>query len=315
MLCLALGLNLLTYGKLEHLIHPSSKLPVLKQKLDQACLPFHGRIGYCVTDLKTHQQISLHGNDVFPTASTIKTAVALEAIRQVEEGKLSWSDKWTVPPMDGRQFSMWSYFFKGGTVLDLDGWVNLMITVSDNTATMVLREWLKPDNVNARLANLGLSHTKVLWDNFPPDEPEKVKLRAQFGLGMTTPVEMNRLIELIYTKKAASEAGSEKLLRILSHQYWDDYTGITTPVDIKVASKSGAIDRSRSEVALVFTNQPYILTIYTDDQKDQSWTNTNEGDVIIRKLCGLIWNGMNPNRPYSPPKGYEKFLPTGGGVE
>jgi beta-lactamase class A len=219
-----------------------------------------------------------------------------------------------VPPQDGRQYSMWAYFFKDGTTLDVDGWVNLMLTVSDNTATMVLREWLKPDNVNARLASLGIRNSNVLWDNFPPDEPEKIKLRSQWGLGFTTPKDMNRLLELIYRRKAASDAGCEKLMRILSHQYWDEYTGINAPIDVKVASKSGAIDRSRSEAAIVFAQHPYILTIYTDSQKDQVWSPTNEGDVTIRKMCGVIWNTLNPTRPYTPPPGYEKFLPTGGGM-
>ena len=292
-----------------------SELAHLQGQLDPICREFHGRIGYCVRDLESGESISSRGSERFPTASTIKTAVALEAIRQVEEGKVSWTDRTTVPPMDGRQFSMWSYFFKDNTVLDLDGWVNLMITVSDNTATMVLREWLKPDNVNARLESLGLHNTRVLWDNFPPDEPEKIKLRVQYGLGFTTPIEMNRLVELIYRHRAASNAGCDRLLRILSHQYWDDYSGVTTPIDVKVASKSGAIDRSRSEVAIVYASHPYILTIYTDNQRDQSWTPKNEGDVTIRKMCELIWNGLNPSRPYHPPLGFERFLPTGGGVE
>ncbi len=276
------------------------------------CRSFHGRIGYCVKQLDSGETIETRGAEVYPTASTIKTAVALEAVNEIDEGKLNWSDTRPVPPKDGRQYSMWAYFFQDGTTLDLDGWVNLMLTVSDNTALMVLREWMTPDKVNARLEGLGLRQTKVLWDNFPPNEPDKIALRRAWGLGMTTPIEMNRLLELIYRDKAASPAGCDRLLRVLSHQYWDDYTGVNTPIDVKVASKSGAIDRSRSEAAIVYTRHPYILTIYTDDQKDQSWTETNEGDVTIRKMCGLIWNGLNPDRPYSPPLGYQKFLPTGG---
>lgn len=295
--------------------HANPLLPPLKVRLDSVCRTFHGRIGYCVKLLDAGDSIENRGTETFPTASTIKTAVALEAVREIDEGTLAWTDKRPVPPMDGRQYSMWAYFFQDGTTLDIDGWVNLMLTVSDNTALMVLREWMTPDKVNARLEGLGLRSTKVLWDNFPPDEPNKIALRHNWGLGMTTPVEMNRLLELLYRHKAASRAGCDRLLRVLGHQYWDDYAGVTSPIDVMVASKSGAIDRSRSEAAIVYSSRPYILTIYTDDQKDQTWTPTNEGDVTIRKMCGIIWNGLNPNRPYSPPAGYEKFLPTGGGVD
>lgn len=294
---------------------PLTPMIQLRTRLDRVCASFHGRMGYCVKLLETGEMISNRGDERFPTASTIKTAVAVEAVREVEEGKVKWTDQRPVPPMDGRQFSMWSYFFKDGTVLDLDGWVNLMLTVSDNTATMLLREWLKPESVNDRMESLGLKSTKVMWDNFPPDEVSNVRLRGQFGLGVTTPKEMNRLIELIYRNKAATPAGCDRILRILSHQYWDDYSGVTAPIDVKVCSKSGAIDRSRSEVALVFAEHPYILTIYTDNMKDQRWVADNEAEVALRKMCGIVWNTLNPKRPYTPPAGYQRFLPTGGGVE
>ncbi len=290
------------------------KLASLKPVLDSISQKFHGRLGYTVLIPDTGERISYLGDERFPTASTIKTSVALAGILDVEEGKRKWSDKRAVPPMSGRQASMWSYHFKDGLKVDLDGWTNLMITVSDNTATMVLREWLGLYEINGRMEKLGLMNTKVLG-TFPAKDVINNRLRGQFGLGMTTPNEMATLWSLIYKRKAASEAGCEKLMRILSHQYWDDYMGSAVPVGVTVCSKSGAINRSRSENAVVFAPTPFIVTIYTDAQKDQSWTDQNEGDVTIKTICSLIWNKLNPNRPYKQPKGYEKFWPTGGGVE
>lgn len=286
----------------------------LEGELKQVCERFHGRIGYSLKVLKTGKRIEFRGDERFPTASTIKTAVMVEAIRRVEEGNLKWTDKREVPPMSGRQASMWSYWFKDGTKLDLDGWTNLMITVSDNTATMVLREWLGIDAINERMESLGLKSTKV-FGPFPASETEKFRLRGMFGLGMTTPREMNRLLELIFLRKAASPAGCEKMLRILGRQYWDDWIGSSVPPDVKVASKSGAINRSRSDTAIVFSDNPYILTIYTDSQKDQRWVTENEGDQAIIKIAATVWNRLHPHRRYQQPKGWERFAPTGGGVE
>jgi beta-lactamase class A len=287
-------------------------LTKLKAQLDAVCTRFGGRMGYSLKVLKTGQSIHHRGDERFPTASTIKTALALEAIRQVEEGTLKWNDKRPVPPDGRREASMWSYFFKEGTTLDVDGWVNLMVGVSDNTATIVMREWLTMDKTNARMQSLGLPNTKVLG-TFPPEQVENVRLRRMFGLGVTTPNEMARLLELVYRNQAASKAGCEKLVRILGRQYWDDAIGATVPVDVKVASKSGAINRSRSDTAIVYSDQPYVLTIYTDNQRDQRWVDDNEGDVALRTLAGLVWNGLHPRRPYKLPEGYDKFFPTGGG--
>jgi len=290
-------------------------LSALKTRLDAACAPFRGRIGYSLTLLNTGKQINLRGNERFPTASTIKTALALEAIRQVDEGKLKWTDKRRVPPMEGRQASMWSYHFKEGTELDVDGWVNLTLTVSDNTATMLLRDWLSPESVNRRMEGMGLPNTKILWSNFAPNQPDLLKLRRTYGLGVTTPNEMNRLLVMLHQGRAASAAGSDRLIRILGKQYWDDAIGSSVPVDVRVASKSGAIDRSRSDTAIVYSRtQPYVLTIYTDAQKDQRWSSDNEGDLKLRELAFIVWNALHPQRPHKLPKNWERFAPTGGGV-
>lgn len=290
-------------------------LDKLKKRLDMISAGFPGRLGYSLTLLRDGRHIDVRGDERFPTASTIKTSIALAAICQIEDGKLKWTDKRSVPPSYYREASMWSSSFKDGTVLDVDGWVNLMITVSDNTATIVMREWLTPDVINARMEKLGLPNTKILWNYFTPGSRE-AKFRKQFGLGMTTPNEMNRLFQLLYRRKATSEAGCEKLMRILSHQYWDDWIGSTVPVDVKVASKSGAIDRSRSDCAIVFSpTEPYVLTLYTDWQKDQRYTTENIGDNTLIKMAGIVWNTLHPHRPYHLPKGYDKYGPTGGGVE
>lgn len=289
-------------------------LSALKQKLDAWCDRLEGRAGYCLLLLKTGERIDHRGDERFPTASTIKTSLMIQAIREVESGHMKWTDHRVVPPMSGRQASMWSYSFKDGTNVDLDGWVNLMITVSDNTATMVLRDWLTMDATNAMLDSFGLKNTRVLG-TFRPEQTEMVRLRGQFGLGVTTPNEMNKLFELLYRGEIASEAGCEKAIRILSHQYWDDHIGTSAPLDVKVASKSGAINRSRSDTAIVFSDNPYILTIYTDSQKDQRWVPDNAGNVLLRRIADEVWNALHPHRPYSRPKGYEPFEPTGGGVE
>src|SRR5579862_9877492 len=152
-------------------------LTTLKHQLDAVCAGFHGRIGYSVLDLDSGTRIENHADDLYPTASTIKTAIALEALREIDAGKLKWTDVREVPGEDDREESMWSFNFKDGTKVDVDGWVNLMLTVSDNTATILLRSWLTPEAINATTSSLGLPHTKVLWDHFPASDTVDRQLR------------------------------------------------------------------------------------------------------------------------------------------
>ncbi|MCE9558737.1 MAG: class A beta-lactamase-related serine hydrolase, partial [Armatimonadetes bacterium] len=232
-------------------------LKPLETELNSICKNFKGRMGYSLKLLNTGQQISFGGNDRFPSASTIKTGVALAALQMVDEGKMKWTDKHEILPKANREASMWAFYLPEKIKLDLDGWVNLMITVSDNTATMVTRDWIGTMEVNRRLEALGLKDTKILG-NAPKPLKNIQRLRGMFGMGMTTPNEMNRLLELIYQKKAASPAACEKLMRILSHQYWDDWIGSSVPPGVTCCSKSGAITRSRSDTAIVFAPEgPY----------------------------------------------------------
>jgi len=289
-------------------------LKQIEPQLDALARAFEGRLGYFVLDLNSGQHIGHREMERFPSASTIKTAVMVEAMHQVEEGKLKWTDKQAVPTDPSRrEASMWAYFLKDETKLDLDGYVNLMITVSDNTATIVTRDWLGGQNVNARMQTLGLPNTKILG-NLPKELTELQRLRRMFGMGMTTPQEMVRLFKLIHLRRAASPAACDKMLRILGHQYWDDFIGSSVPPEVKFCSKSGAITRSRSDVAIVYAARPYILAIYTDSQKDRRWTEDNAGNLIIRKMSQIVYSRMG-NEPYSMPAGSEKFAPTGSGVE
>lgn len=296
-----------------------ARIDALAAPLHAICKDFHGDIGYCLIDLKTSEAIQFQGEKRFPTASTIKVPLLIEAINQVEEGKLKWTDQRELPATKDRtenMASMWSFYMKDGIKLNLDGLCNLMITYSDNFATHVVGKWVTNQAVKDRMEKLGLHDTAYLA--YAPKEASYYfrMWNKRYGLGMTTPNDMAKLFQLIYNKKATSTAaGSERVLRILSRQYWDDFIGGSVPPGTVCASKSGAISRSRSDCAIVFGDNPYVFVVYTDNQKDQRWVADNEGDRAIAKMAGLVWNTMNPHKKYSPPAGAEKFAPTGGGVD
>lgn len=295
---------------------PAPNLAALKRDLDTIAQRFGGRLGYYLKDLTDGRTIGFRQDERFPTASTIKTAVMVEAVRQVDAGKRKWTDKIPVPPRaerTGNMQSMWSYYLQDGIAPDLDGWNNLMIGVSDNTATKVLGTTLGNASINASMTALGLPNTKFLA-YAPAEDVTLRRLNRQFGMGMTTPREMNRLMELIATGRAASPAGCDRMLRILKRQYWDDAIGSSVPPSVAIANKTGAISRSRSDAAVVYGPRPYVLTLFTDHQKDRRWAADNEGDLTLARMAARVWRAMNPGVPGDRPAGAEKFAPTGGGV-
>lgn len=294
---------------------PAPDLADLEEKLVQVSQEFEGRLGATVIRLRDGRRIHVRGDERFPSASTIKTAVMVEAFRRAEQGSLSMKDQLTVPPQARRSASMWTYFLREDTKVNIDGLISLMMTYSDNTATVMLSDHLGVEAMANTLTGFGLTDTAVTI-NVPQENVRLRRLRETFAnMGVTTPNQMARLFQLIHQRKAASPAACEKMIRIMTGQYWDDFIAYTVPPKVAVAAKTGALNRSRSEVALVYGPEPYTIAIYTDHQKDQRWTDDNAGNEAIRKISSMVWNHLNPGHTYAPPAGSERWFPTGGGVD
>lgn len=96
--------------------------------------------------------------------------------------------------------------------------------------------------------------------------------------------------------------------RNLCRQYWDGDGLSQLPPNVKVASKNGAVNRSRSEVVLVHApHGEYVYCLMTKNQTDETWERTNDGFVLLRKLGALLWNHFEPKSGWKPVTGYEKW--------
>ncbi|MEJ5169623.1 MAG: serine hydrolase [Fimbriimonadales bacterium] len=273
-----------------------------------------GTVGFWVEELHGQSRSTRLPDTRFPTASTIKTAILVAVLREVEAGRMDWMETLPVPPHERRELSPWAWFFPEGQPIDVDGWVNLMIGYSDNTATVVLRDRLGTERVNQILEELGFQHTRLL-SGAPPEATDLSALRQRFGLGVTTPREMARLLKGIALGHFASRAASERMLRILAHQYWDNMIASAVPPTVLCASKSGFVAASRSDTAIVFGPIPHVVVLHTSDLEDRSWGPDNEAVRWIREASAIVWRHLAPSMPYEPPDGWERFLPRGGGFD
>jgi beta-lactamase class A len=90
------------------------------------------------------------------------------------------------------------------------------------------------------------------------------------------------------------------MLRLMSRQYWDEEAISQVPPGVFIADKNGAVDASRSEVMYVNSNKnPYILSVFTKNNTDTSWTKSNEAWVLTRKLSALLWKYYNPKSKWN----------------
>lgn len=262
----------------------------LAQQLQQLLQGFRGSAGIYVHDLRRNRIVSLNADTVFPTASMIKIPILTGIMRRIETGELAYHQ-----PLVYKD----SLLYEGVDILgslrsnekiELSKVMMLMLTMSDNTASL----WLQTlagtgTRINELMDSLGLANTRV--NSRTPGRQEN---RSLYGWGQTTPREMATLMEKIVNGQVISQAASEKMLRLLGRNYWDEVAISQIPSDVFVASKSGAVDASRNEVLFVNGKKcRYVFCVCTKDNTDTSWEPGNEAWVLTRKISRLLWDYYN----------------------
>jgi beta-lactamase class A len=190
--------------------------------------------------------------------------------------------------------------FKDGEKISLSKVLMLMITTSDNTASLWCQYMAGTGTaINTLLDDYGFANTRV--NSRTEGRQENWK---QYGWGQTTPREMAELLMRIHEGNIISKRASERIYRNLTRIYWDGEALSQIPPYVQVASKQGAVNKSRSEVVLV--NAPhgdYVFCVITKNQQDESWTSDNEGYVLLRDISALLWKHYEPESDWQPAEG------------
>jgi beta-lactamase class A len=256
---------------------------------------FQGEVGIYVKNLRNGTIASVRADELFPTASIVKIPILIGIVDKLEKHELDYHQKLTYTDdllYEGEDILG---SFKTKEKIELSKLIMLMLTTSDNTASL----WLQAlagggARINSILADLGYSATRV---NSRTDGRKDAQ--ATYGWGQTSPREIATILECIATGKLLNPASSERMLRCLGRNYWDEEALGQLPPDVFVASKNGAVNQSRSEVLYVKApNNPYVFSIITRNQKDQSWGNANEGWVLTRTLSRDLWQHFEPKSPW-----------------
>lgn len=270
----------------------------LQQQIENLVKDFHGEIGVYVHDLSKNKTVALHADTVFPTASIVKIAILLGIMHKIETGELQYHQRLTYT--DSLFYSEGDDIlsaFKNGATIELSKVMMLMLTISDNCASLWLQGLAGGGTaINHILDSAGLKDTRV-----NSRTPGRETNRALYGWGQTTPREIAGIMERIVKGEILSKASDEKMLRLLGRQYWDEEALSQIPPGVFVADKNGAVDGSRDEVVYVNGKHPYIFSIFTKNIKDQSWETNNEAWVLTRKLSALLWNYYNPSSKWQAP--------------
>jgi beta-lactamase class A len=260
---------------------------------------FEKVLGVAVKHLRTGEGASFNGDELFPTASVFKVPVIVELYRQAEAGRLSLDDKMVLKEAEKVPGSGILKELSEGLEVTVRDLSRLMMILSDNTATDMIVERVGKDNVNATMRRLGLNKTVVVADcrdllfdlvganDLPDDEKtldrylQLAKAGANKGawsLGterndVTTPLEMNRLLELIVEGEAVGRAGCDAILATMEKCQTGEYrVPKYLPAEkVKMYRKTGSLPGIRNDVGVITvlaSGEKYCISCFTRGAPD-----------------------------------------------
>lgn len=234
---------------------------LLWQKLSQRLMDLAEQtdavVGFELCDLRSGQRISHHPDQVFATASAIKTALLVTVLDKLDRAEGSaLGSPYVVRSQDLIPSSpILSGLTMGITSLQPRDLLAIMIATSDNTATNILIDRVGFASVNQLLDRAGLSKMRLLRKMM---DSEAVRQGKE---NVATPHELALLYEKLWRGELLDPKQTHAALQLLSvskHGYLD----ASIPEEIPVYSKPGSLPGLRVDAGLVMIPQrPFSIAV------------------------------------------------------
>jgi beta-lactamase class A len=228
----------------------------LGDQLKAQVAAFPGVAGVAVRDLTGGLEFQINGDELFPTASTIKIHVLAQLLARAEAGEIDLAERITMPVPDPVLGSGVLAYLQGPVELSLFDLATLMIIVSDNVATNICIDRAGMAETNILIQSLGLKSTRLrrkMMDHLASVREEE---------NVSTPAELVELFRLLHQGKPSPWV-AQSCLEILKKPTLG-FLDRGLPSHIAVANKPGLVEAARCDAGLVYLpRRPYAIAMMT----------------------------------------------------
>ncbi len=301
-----------------------SKPERLEKQIQSVIRGAEGEVGVAARHLESGTEISINGRNSYPMASVFKLPILVEILAQVKEGKFSLEDEISVRTTDQHMGSGILADLKApGIRLSVRNLVQLMMMISDNSATDILLEKVGAENVNRRLKQFGIegisvnrtcqelimdfvgldyeklkglsldevtAESRKLGRRNPEDYKAAVEAFDESPEDQSTPLAMTGLLERIFRKEILDPEGCELILSImLECQTGESRIKAGLPRGTSLAHKTGTIAGTVNDTGIIYLpdGQGHVaLTVFTKGFLGK----TSEVEELIARIARFVYD-------------------------
>ena len=202
-------------------------LETTKSRIEAITRSINAKWGIYIKSIETGEEIAINADDQMDTMSVIKIPLMVEAYRQDAEGKIKLSETHTLKEVEKQPGTGILQRWAEGTVMTYRDIIDLMIIVSDNTATDLIYQKVGGiEAVNKLMDSYGFDKiraTGLAADWFKAlraTNSEAFHREGKHPFGLATPRQMGLLLEKIEKGEAVSKEASQQMLRHMRGQLY-----------------------------------------------------------------------------------------------
>jgi len=303
---------------------PVPKIERLRSYIESAVKGAAGEIGVVIKHIESGQGLEVNAGASFPMASVFKVPRLVDVLAQIREGKFRLDDEIGVQKTDQHLGSgLLSSLTAPGIKLSVRNLINLMMMISDNSATDILLEKVGAENVNNRLKQFGIEGISVnrtcqelIMDlagldyqkykglsldqvTAELDKTEDLSREAhreavlkfsQNPQDQSTPAAMNLLLEKIFKKEILDQESCSLIISIML----ECQTGTARlkgqlPRRTAVAHKTGTIAGTVNDAGIIYLPQNLghvVITVFTKNFMGE----TSEVENLIAEISRIVYD-------------------------
>lgn len=225
----------------------------LKDKIIEQLKEQKDEVGFYYKNLETGEVLTYKADEPYLAASVIKLPIFMCILKWSSEGIVSMDEKIKVRNEDKLPICGALTLFTDEPVVDIRTLCNLMISLSDNTATNILIKRFGIENFQKEFLEIGLKGTKLNRILFDSEATEK-------GIeNVIVPEEMAMLLEKIYLRTFVNSAVSKEIEQTLFLQQINHKICGVIGDKVPVAHKTGEDDNLSNDVGLIYAKEPFIV--------------------------------------------------------